>query len=79
MRVEQGESFVVETEDAGSGLIRSADVAPGIMDLRRVEQGQPPGVAPAIMTTEGRFGPSRPGCYSSDASGSVAPPFDFAS
>ena len=26
--VEQGESFVVETEDAGSGLIRNADVAP---------------------------------------------------
>ena len=31
--VAQGESFVVETEDAGSGLIRSADAAPHIMDL----------------------------------------------
>ena len=27
LRVEQGESFVIETEDAGSGQIRSADVA----------------------------------------------------
>ena len=32
-RVAQGESFVVETEDAGSGLIRSADVAPHLDDL----------------------------------------------
>ena len=31
--VQQGESFVVETEDAGSGLLRSADVAPHIMDM----------------------------------------------
>ena len=28
LRVEQGESFVVHTEDAASGLVRSADVAP---------------------------------------------------
>ena len=27
LTVSQGESFVVETEDAGSGLIRSSDVA----------------------------------------------------
>ena len=33
LRVEQGESFVIETEDAGSGLIRSSDVAPHIADL----------------------------------------------
>ena len=33
LRVEQGESFVVETEDAGSGLIRSADVAARIDEL----------------------------------------------
>ena len=33
MRVERGESFVVETEDAGSGLVRSAKMAPHIMDL----------------------------------------------
>ncbi|MBM3944246.1 MAG: hypothetical protein FJ317_01985 [SAR202 cluster bacterium] len=33
LRVKQGESFVVETEDAGSGFIRSADVAPKIDDL----------------------------------------------
>ena len=33
MRVAQGESFVVETEDAGSGLVRSADVAPHLMDF----------------------------------------------
>ena len=33
LRVEQGESFVVETEDAGSGLIRSPDIAPHLNDL----------------------------------------------
>lgn len=33
LRVEQGESFVIETEDAGSGQVRSADVAPNIMDF----------------------------------------------
>ena len=33
LRVSQGESFVIETEDAGSGLVRSADVAPRIDDL----------------------------------------------
>ena len=33
LRVQQGESFVVETEDAGSGLIRSADIAPRLDDL----------------------------------------------
>ena len=33
LRVAQGESFVVETEDAGSGLIRSPDVAPHLDDL----------------------------------------------
>lgn len=33
LRVEQGESFVIETEDAGSGLIRSSDMAPHIDDL----------------------------------------------
>ena len=33
LKVEQGESFVVETEDAGSGQVRSADVAPRLVDL----------------------------------------------
>ena len=33
LKVKQGESFVVETEDAGSGLVRSADVAPSLDDL----------------------------------------------
>ena len=33
LRVAQGESFTVETEDAGSGQVRSADVAPRIMDF----------------------------------------------
>ena len=33
LRVEQGESFVVETEDAGSGMVRSPDVAPRLMDM----------------------------------------------
>ena len=33
LRVEQGESFIIETEDAGSGLIRSPDVAPHLSDL----------------------------------------------
>ena len=33
LRVRQGESFAVETEDAGSGLIRSADIAPYLNDL----------------------------------------------
>ena len=33
LRVRQGESFVIETEDAGSGLIRSPDVAPRLQDL----------------------------------------------
>ncbi|MDA1189611.1 MAG: acetamidase/formamidase family protein, partial [Chloroflexi bacterium] len=33
IRVKQGESFAVETEDAGSGLIRSPEVAPQIDDL----------------------------------------------
>ena len=33
MTVAPGESFVIETEDAGSGLIRSADIAPRIDDL----------------------------------------------
>ena len=33
LRVEQGESFVIETEDAGSGLIRSSDVASRLSDL----------------------------------------------
>tara|TARA_B100001123_G_C15340308_1_gene1034551 strand:+ start:1376 stop:2317 length:942 start_codon:yes stop_codon:yes gene_type:complete len=33
LRVAQGESFVVETEDAGSGQIRSADVTPTLMEL----------------------------------------------
>jgi amidase len=33
MRVDPGESFVIETEDAGSGLIRTADIAPKIDDL----------------------------------------------
>ena len=32
LRVNQGESFVIETEDAGSGLVRSADVAPRLSD-----------------------------------------------
>ena len=31
--VSEGESFVIETEDAGSGLIRSAEVAPKIDDF----------------------------------------------
>ena len=31
--VDQGESFAVETEDAGSGLIRSADIAPRVHEL----------------------------------------------
>lgn len=33
LTVSQGESFVVETEDAGSGLIRSADIALRLDDL----------------------------------------------
>ena len=33
LRVKQGESFVVETEDAASGLVRSADVASRLQDL----------------------------------------------
>ena len=33
LRVEQGESFVVETEDAVSGLVRSADMATKLADL----------------------------------------------
>jgi acetamidase/formamidase len=33
LRVAQGESFVVETEDAGSGQIRSTDVTPTLMEL----------------------------------------------
>ena len=33
LRVRQGESFVIETEDAGSGLIRSPEVAPRLDDL----------------------------------------------
>ena len=33
LRVQQGESFVIETEDAGSGLIRSPDIAPRLDDL----------------------------------------------
>jgi len=33
LRVCQGESFVIETEDAGSGLVRSADVASQIDDF----------------------------------------------
>ncbi|MBM3948847.1 MAG: hypothetical protein FJ312_06360 [SAR202 cluster bacterium] len=33
LRVKQGERFVVETEDAGSGLVRSADMAPKLNDL----------------------------------------------
>ena len=33
LRVKEGESFIIETEDAGSGLIRSADIAPRIDDL----------------------------------------------
>lgn len=33
LRVQQGESFVIETEDAGSGLVRSPDVAPRLNDL----------------------------------------------
>lgn len=39
LRVKQGESFVVDTEDAGSGLVRTADVAPRIQSLstRRFE------------------------------------------
>ena len=31
--VDQGESFAVETEDAGSGLIRAADIAPRVHEL----------------------------------------------
>lgn len=33
LRVKQGESFVIETEDAGSGLVRSTDVASRLDDL----------------------------------------------
>ena len=33
LRVKQGESFVVDTEDALSGLVRSSDVAPRLTDL----------------------------------------------
>ena len=33
LRVAQGESFVIETEDAGSGQIRSTDVTPTLMEL----------------------------------------------
>jgi acetamidase/formamidase len=33
LRVQQGESFVVETEDAGSGLVRSPEVASRLDDL----------------------------------------------
>ena len=33
LRVEQGESFVIETEDAGSGQIRSADAASHLEDF----------------------------------------------
>ena len=33
LRVEQGESFVVETEDAGSGFVRSPDAAPHLNDF----------------------------------------------
>ncbi len=39
LRVKQGESFVVDTEDAGSGLVRTADVASRLQSLstRRFE------------------------------------------
>ena len=43
LRVEQGEAFVVETEDAGSGQVRSADVAPYIMDFPTREFEPPKG------------------------------------
>ncbi len=33
LRVAHGESFVIETEDAGSGQIRSTDVTPTLMEL----------------------------------------------
>ena len=41
IRVEQGESFVVETEDAGCGLIRSKDMADKLADLW-VRKATPP-------------------------------------
>ena len=41
LTVEQGESFVAETEDAGSGLIRSPDVAPRLMD-QPTRKAEPP-------------------------------------
>ena len=43
--VDQGESFAVETEDAGSGLIRSADVAPRV-HLLSTKQATPPKANP---------------------------------
>ena len=66
MRVAQGESFVVETEDAGSGLVRSADVAPHLMDFptRNFEppKGNPIG-GPVFVE-----GPSAATCWRSRSS-----------
>ncbi len=45
LRVKQGEFSVVETEDAGSGLIRSADVAP-LIDHFPTRKFEPPKANP---------------------------------
>lgn len=45
LRVKQGELFVVETEDASSGLIRSADVAP-LIDHFPTRKFEPPKANP---------------------------------
>ena len=41
LRVKQGESFAVETEDAASGLIRSTDIVPRMADLP-IQKFSPP-------------------------------------
>ncbi len=41
LRVKQGESFIVNTEDAASGFIRSTDVAPHIADFP-IRKFEPP-------------------------------------
>lgn len=41
LRVKQEELFVIETEEAGSGLIRSADVAP-LIDHFPTRKFEPP-------------------------------------
>ena len=56
LHVNQGESFVIGTEDAGSGLVRSADVAPRLSDLptRKVDppKGNPIGGPVYVLGAE---------------------------